>query len=281
MTVWPNGELAAITDEALVFFSLSKIFWLLFQPLSIALLLAALTAFFAWRGWRRLTTAFASGGVIVLFLCSFTTLGVVLLAPLEQRFAVPAEMPAHVDGIVVLGGYTEGEVNASRKGIELNGAANRIVETMRLSRLYPQARIVVSGGEGSFFAESEPDAITTKRLMDDMGFGDRQILYESASRNTAENAALSREIAGPKPGETWLLVTSAFHMPRAVGCFRKAGFPVTPWPVNFKTSPGTRFALHLQSPETAMSRTATGMREWIGLLSYWLSGKTDALLPAL
>ncbi len=178
-----------------------------------------------------------------------------------------------------LGGYMVGDVDASRGGYELNSAADRIVETMRLARLYPQAKIVVSGGAGAFFAASARDADSTRTLLHDLGFSGDRYIFENRSRNTVENARYSMALAQPKPGETWLLVTSAYHMPRAVGCFRAAGFRVTAWPVDYKTRAHEGLSFDLDAPDDALSRLDVAVREWIGLAAYRLAGKTGALLP--
>lgn len=239
-----------------------------------------LVAFLAmWCRFRRFSMSMLGLSMIILFFAAFTTLGAVLLVPLEDRFAKPDEMPPRVDGIVILGGYMNGEINAGRKGFELNSAADRIFEAMRLARLYPDAKVIVSGGEGAFFEESAKEADSTRKMLIDLGFSGERYIYENKSRNTVENAVFSKELAQPKPGETWLLVTSAYHMPRSVGCFRKADFNVVAWPVDYKTRASERFALYLESPNEALSRFSVAMREWVGLTAYWLAGKTDMLLP--
>jgi uncharacterized SAM-binding protein YcdF (DUF218 family) len=102
---------------------------------------------------------------------------------------------------------------------------------------------------------------------------------ERQSRNTQENAGLSKTLAAPKPGERWLLVTSAFHMPRSVGVFRKAGFAVEPYPVDWRTGGrGDLFSFTARAIE-GLSRVETGVREWMGLAAYWISGKTTEFLP--
>ncbi len=133
-----------------MFYSLSKIFWLFFQPVTIILVLVLIAFLAMWRGFRRFGLGALGLSIVILFLAAFTTLGSVLLAPLEDRFAKPDDMPQHVDGIVVLGGYMNGDINAGRKGFELNSAADRIFEAMRLARLYPDAKVIVSGGDGAF-----------------------------------------------------------------------------------------------------------------------------------
>ncbi len=133
-----------------MFYGFSKIFWLFFQPLTIIFLLVAIGLLAAWRGFRRLGIAVLIPATALLFFGAFTTGGAMLLSPLENRFPKSESLPQHVDGIIVLGGYMNGEIVAGRQNFELNSAADRIVETMRLARLYPDAKILVSGGEGTF-----------------------------------------------------------------------------------------------------------------------------------
>ncbi|QTN98693.1 YdcF family protein [Brucella sp. 458] len=262
-----------------MFYGFSKIFWLFFQPITIIFLLAAIGLLAAWRGFRRLGIAVLIPATALLFFGAFTTGGAMLLSPLENRFPKSESLPQHVDGIVVLGGYMNGEIVAGRQNFELNSAADRIVETMRLARLYPDAKIIVSGGEGTFFEKSAREAETTRALLSDIGFSGDRYIFEGKSRNTVENAIFSQALAQPKPGETWLLVTSAYHMPRAVGCFRKAGFNVAAWPVDYKTRTRETFGLYLESPNDALSRFSMALREWTGLAAYWWTGRTDMLLP--
>ncbi len=116
-------------------------------------------------------------------------------------------------------------------------------------------------------------------MLIDLGFSGERYIYENKSRNTVENAVFSKELAHPQSGDTWLLVTSAYHMPRSIGCFRKANFDVVAWPVDYKTRASERFGLYLESPNEALSRFGVAVREWVGLTAYRLAGKTDMLLP--
>ncbi len=148
-----------------MFYSFSKLFWLFFQPLTIILVLMLAAFPLVWRDLRRSGLALLALAAVILFVSAFTTLGSLLLSPLEDRFARPLAPPAHVDGIVVLGGYMNGDINAGRPGFELNSAADRIFETMRLARLYPDAKVVVSGGEGAFFVEALSEAESTRQML--------------------------------------------------------------------------------------------------------------------
>ncbi|MBV2144618.1 YdcF family protein [Falsochrobactrum sp. TDYN1] len=262
-----------------MFFSFSKIFWLLFQPVTIIFVLMLAALVLVWARFRRLGLSLLAVAAIVVFSSSYTTLGSLLLAPLEDRFPKQPNLPHHVEGIVVLGGYMNGDINAGRPGFELNSAADRIFEAMHLARLYPSARVIVSGGDGAFFEKAMPEAESTRSMLAGLGFSGERFIFENKSRNTVENAAFSKALAHPKAGETWLLVTSAYHMPRSIGCFRKAGFEVIAWPVDYKTPAKETFSLYLEAPNDALSRFSVAMREWVGLTAYWLTGKTDMLLP--
>ena len=120
----------------------------------------------------------------------------------------------------------------------------------------------------------DPQAILRK-LRPDVG-----LIIENRSRNTAENAEFSKEMANPQPGQNWLLVTSAFHMPRSMGLFRKAGFPVIAWPSDYRTSGREGIGLFRDNPADSLQTTTLAIREWAGLLGYWLSGRIDELVPS-
>ncbi|WP_028035001.1 YdcF family protein [Chelativorans sp. J32] len=259
----------------------SAIFWTLVQPFNlVGLLIAAAIVGAAFR-WRRVSITFATLAFVVVALAGWTTFGALLLHPLEDRFTRPEPAPQHVDGIIVLGGGFEGAVNMARGGYELNDSGDRFVETAILARRYPQARLLVSGGSGSVFLPGEGDADTAPRLLIALGVPPERIELENQSRDTFENARLSVSLAKPQPGETWLLVTSAFHMPRAVGAFRQAGFPVVPWPADYKTTGQERPGLTDDNVLDSLRNTTVGIREWIGLIAYWMLGRSESILPSI
>ncbi|GLS29487.1 Uncharacterized SAM-binding protein YcdF, DUF218 family [Mesorhizobium albiziae] len=262
-----------------MFFYLSKIFWFFAQPLnfSIFLVIASLLAVFFGR--RRLALTSLSAAFLILALSAWTSLAPLLMHPLEDRFPRPASLPEKVDGIVVLGGGFEGAVNLARGGYELNGSGDRFVETAVLARRFPDAKILISGGTGSMLLEGEEDANTAFRLLVALGVAPERLILESKSRNTAENAQFSKELVNPQAGETWLLVTSAFHMPRSVGLFRKVDFPVIPWPTDYRTTGREGVALFTDNQTDALQNTTLAIREWMGLVAYWLSGRIDTPLP--
>ena len=261
-----------------MFFYISKIFWFFIQPLNFSLFLLLAASVLAVVGWRRLSGALSFVGFLILALAAWTSVGALMLNPLEERFPRPA-LPEKVAGIVVLGGGFEGAINLARGGYELNSGGDRFVETAILARRFPDARVVVSGGTGTLVLEGEGDADTAPRLLTALGVAPDRLILENRSRNTYENASFTKEMVSPKPGETWLLVTSAFHMPRSMALFRKANFPVQPWPVDYRTSGAEGIGLFRDNPADSLLNTTMAIREWIGLVAYWLSGRIDSVLP--
>jgi len=257
----------------------SAIFWGLLQPVNlVGLLLLASVVAGAFR-WRITALLASSAGLLVLALSAWTTFGALLLHPLEHRFSRPDPVLENITGIIVLGGGFEGAINLARGGYELNDSGDRFVEAAILARRFPDARLIISGGNGSVMLAGEGDADTAPRLLEALGVERSRIELENQSRDTYENALMTRRLVEPRPGERWLLVTSAFHMPRSVNLFRKAGFEVIPWPVDYKTSGMEGVGLAEDNVIDSMRNTTLGLREWIGLLAYWLTGRTESILP--
>lgn len=261
-----------------MFFLISKIFWALVQPLSATLLLVLLGVVLAAMGKRRLGISAGVLGVLVLGLTGFTTLGALMIAPLEDRFERPAQMPEAVAAIVMLGGASSGSVSAARGLTELTVAGDRFVETLRLAQLYPQAKVVITGGVGSIESEGETEAATAERFFTGLGIAPERLVLEDQARNTAENADFTAALLGELDGPA-VMVTSAFHMPRSMGLFRKAGLEMLPWPTDYRSTGEESVGFDIRNPVDNLTTATTAMKEWIGLLVYHWSGKIDELLP--
>jgi len=260
-----------------LFFYVSKLVWFAVQPSSlIAILLIGGLALALWR--RRWGLRLVALGVLAYVIAGFSPLGHWLMMPLEDRFARP-ELNAPVDGIIVLGGAVDTLVSKGRGVTALNEAAERLTAGAALARRFPDARLLFSGGSGEIFFEGTTEAAGAKRLFARLGIAPERLVLEDRSRNTAENAAFTRDLVQPQPGERWLLVTSAFHMPRAVGCFRAVGFAVTPWPVDYRTSGGDDFWRFFPRASEGLRRVDLAAKEWAGLFAYSITGRTSAFLP--
>lgn len=215
---------------------------------------------------------------VLLAVAGWSPLGPALVTSLEDRFP-PPKMPPSIAGIVMLGGAVNIHISEDHSSIALNDNAERVYAVATLARRYPSARILLSGGlghvsGGSAFSESEG----ARRLLVDLGVPPDRIELEERSRTTFENALESVVVAKPKPGDVWLLVTSAYNMPRAVASFRAANFPIIPYPVDYRTRPRD---LHRPVSTIAggLEFTDIAAHEWLGLAMYRLSGKTAEMLP--
>jgi uncharacterized SAM-binding protein YcdF (DUF218 family) len=258
---------------------ISKILWFPARPGHFALLVGAVGLAMVWRG-RRFGRWLILACLAFFFVLIATPISQFILLPLEDRFPRPAEAPAHVDGIVVLGGAVDQNITEARGIPAINGAAERMTETVALARRFPEARIVFTGGQGSLVHGGLTEADVARLFFENLGLSGSRVIYETAARNTYQNAILTRDLVQPKPNEVWLLVTSASHMPRAMGVFRKAGWQgIIAWPVNYRTGHSLAALYDAPFPER-LGQFEWGFREWLGLISYRLMGRTDALLPA-
>jgi len=262
----------------LSFFSVSKWLWMLLSPDHLLLILLLIAWLLLLAGRRRRGLQLLTLTLGFLLLLTWMPLGDGLLYPLESRFETNPKLPRRVDGILVLGGPVMPELGDWWRQVELNEAAERLTRFIELARRYPQARLVFSGGSASLRPGRPGEAEQVRPLFDRAGIGHR-VRYDNRSRNTHENAIEARKLAKPRPGEHWLLITTAFHMPRAIGVFCRQGWALQPYPVDHRSLPDQllrpRPALlpHLENLQVAV-------HEWLGLLAYRLSGKTGELLPA-
>ena len=262
-----------------MFFILSKVLGFFATPSNLVIGIGLLGAVLCVTRLARIGRRMAVASLIALALLGLSPLGNALIIPLEQRFPPWDDTRGAPDGIVVLGGAITPEVSAARNEVALNEAAERITAAVALARRYPDARIVYSGGSGALLYAEGSEAVSAVRIFEGLGLPQARVIAEEQSRNTVENAVFSMLLVMPQPGERWLLVTSAYHMPRAMGVFRQAGFPVEAYPVDWRTR-GPQDALRpFSTLGSGLERADTAAREWIGLLVYWLTGRSSSLFP--
>lgn len=258
-----------------MFFLISKIGWLLVQPLGLLAIALALLIFLSLRRGARLSALISVLSLAGLLLASQTNCGRLLLQPLENRYARPDPMPeaAEVAGIIVLGGGFDGFVTVARGGFELGNSGDRFIEAVRLAGIYSRAPIVVSGGEAALIGSAEGDAAIAPRFFDALGVDTGRLILEDRSMNTYENAVFTKAALPAGATGKWFLVTSAYHMPRSVAAFRQQGMQVIPWPADYRTSGKETFALGRNNPAAAMSEFSDALREWLGLVVYRATGR--------
>ena len=262
-----------------MFFLLSKTLGTMLLPVNFLIGAGVLGAILLVTRYAVLGRKLLATSAVLLALCGFSPVGKLLILPLEQRFPPWDPSRGAPDGIVVLGGGIEPDLSAAHGRPILDHSGDRLVAAAELARQYPNARIVYSGGNANLVGDdSAKEADYALSMLESLGVAKARLTAERLSRNTVENAEFVKTIANPKEGERWLLVTSAFHMPRSIGLFRRAGFKVEAYPVDWRASPSQ--ALSFSSVAmNGLERTEVAMREWIGLAAYRLTGKTGDFLP--
>jgi uncharacterized SAM-binding protein YcdF (DUF218 family) len=262
-----------------LFFVLSKTIGVMLLPANFLIGIGLLGAILLVTRWFSLGRKLVVASVLLLAICAFSPLGNWVLYPLESRF--PPWDPARgaPDGIVVLGGGIAPERSAGHGFAVFTDSADRVIAAAELARRYPKARIIYSGGSADLISGDAREADYASAVFESLGVAKERLTMERASRNTLENAEFSKALAAPKSGEHWLLVTSAFHMPRSVGLFRKAGFAVEPYPVDWRMGGRADLWTFGTNMDRGLGRFDIAAREWIGLVAYWISGKTSEFFP--
>lgn len=259
------------------FFSLSKLFWFFASPDHLLVWLLLLGLILTLTSWPVLGKTLVCLDLILWLALLFLPLGDLALRPLETRFAQPNLNEVEPAGIIVLGGAESAEASVIWNQPQFNAGAERVMVLPLLARAYPDVPIIFTGGSGSLLRPEFKGADAVKAHTDALGLADR-VLFENQSRNTYENAIFTSELLGGVPQGNWLLVTSAFHMPRSVGIFTKQGWNIIPYPVDYRsmTDNGLRLDPNLSAH---LGDIQTGLREWIGLAVYHYTGKTDHFFP--
>ncbi|MBO9135367.1 YdcF family protein [Rhizobium sp. B230/85] len=250
-----------------------------FLPSNLIALLGLLGIAALLLRWKCTASWLLGTSSVLLCIAGWSPVGPAVLTTLEDRFTAP-DLPDYVTGIVMLGGAEEAHITASRNSLTLNNNAERIFQTAALARRYPQARIILSGGGGHLvLGEIQTEAEIAQRVLVDLGIASERIETERRSQTTYENAVQSMAVAKPQPSDNWLLVTSAYNMPRAVASFRAVGFITVPYPVDYRTRTA-EFKLPFSTIAEGLDVSDTAAHEWLGLAAYRLTGKTQTFLPA-
>ena len=263
-----------------MFFLASKLLWIVAAPTNLMAGVAGLGLLLVSLGRSRPGLGLVVGAVLALVLLGFLPAGTLMLRPLEDRFPQASLEGLQPDGIVVLGGAIDQVIGAARGQVTISDSATRITAAAVLARRFPKARLVYTGGSNALVSVIGGEAEDARRLWVELGIDPGRITIEDRSRNTDENARFVRDLLQPAPGQTWILVTSAYHMPRSMGLFRAAGFPVVPYPVDYRTTGTWRDAVPNLQLSVGLARLDFVTREWIGLVAYRLSGRIADVFPA-
>ncbi len=262
-----------------MFFIASKLFWTFVSPIDVLLLGALIGVLLCFGRRARFGRWLALASVLILLGAATLPLHA-LIGPLEDRFPQPPADMKPPDGIIVLGGAVNDVISAARGQTVFDEGGERITEAVVLAKRYPQARVIYTSGTNSMLGGTSTEAARARDFMIQMGLAPDRITIEGRARNTDENARFTAAIVHPQPSQRWVVVTSAFHMPRAMGVFEKAGFHPIAYPVSFYTD-GRVFGFYPAfNPVQNLRIFTLALHEWIGLAAYWASGRIDHLFPS-
>jgi uncharacterized SAM-binding protein YcdF (DUF218 family) len=262
-----------------LFFVLSKTIGIMLLPTNFLIGVGLFGAVLLATRWARLGRRLLLAVALLFAICGFSPLGNVMLYSLEQRFPPWDATKGAPDGVVVLGGPIDPDLSAAHGVPVTSAAADRVIMAAALGRQYPNLRIIYTGGSANLISGDAREADYAAKVFESLGIPKAQLMMERRARNTLENAEYSKAIAAPKAGERWLLVTSAYHMPRAVGVFRQAGFPVEPYPVDWRVGGRDDLLSFHKFAIDGLSNVEVSFREWMGLVAYRITGKTSELFP--
>lgn len=262
-----------------LFFWCSKLFWLIISPDHLLVWMLSTALFFLLTKCYLPAKLLFSISISAIVLITFLPVGEILLEPLENRFPVQKKLPAHVDGIIVLGGAESIRLSKAWNQVELYASAERFFAFIQMINIYPKAKPIFAGGTGSLNQQQTKGATIAEHLFKNLGLDLSSIFFERESRNTYENAVNSYKLIQPMPNETWILITSAYHMPRSMGAFRNAGWNPIAYPVdhNALKNDVIRFEFNFSANLELLCKA---VKEWVGLSAYYLTGKTRTFFPA-
>ena len=256
-----------------MFFLASKILAILLEPLAHPYILLFLAVVLRLSRRRRAMRACIGLALMLRLVYAVLPVSTAPLRALENSYPVPT-ITGQIDGIIVLGGHTtRGIISESRKQPQQNAGADRLTKGLMLHRQFPQSQLIFSGYSGQLTPQGWSEAETIRRLLEELGINAARVTYEVTSRNTWQNAVNTMEIAVPQPGSRWILVTSAAHMPRAMGAFSAAGWDgVIPYPTDYQTASANSGLFH---PEQGFAAVRKALHEYVGWAVYWLTGRSS------
>jgi len=221
-----------------MFFYLSKFLWFIVVPGNLIVLGLLIGIALLWTRWQHFAKGLLCLITLTILFISIVPVGLVAVSVLEDRFSKPQIGDKEINGIIVLGGVISPSLSVSRGELSFGTATERLVAFAELAKQHPNATLVFTGGSGDPFHPELSEASMVRPFLARIGINLERIIFEGESRNTLENAQFTNDLMKPKPTENWILITSAFHMPRAVGCFRKTGWETIPYPVDYGTMAG-------------------------------------------
>jgi len=219
-----------------------ELIWWVLQPSTLLALLAVASLILARVKWYSLSRFSLGLTITIVLVVVVLPIDEILGGFLEGQISPQVGLPDRVDGIIVLGGALDWRVTKARGQLSLNGSGERLAAAAALGQRYPQAELVFTG----VFADQLIDNFQTYADPQSLFFGeafqDRHPTFIGESGSTYEDALRAIEVLQPKPNASWILVTSALHMPRSLATFQTQGWQLIPYPVDYRTTGKIRFA---------------------------------------
>jgi uncharacterized SAM-binding protein YcdF (DUF218 family) len=252
--------------------------WSLSQPSSIVfalLLFGFLLLLFRVNAFGRRIIGLA---LFLAVLPAFLPLEELLGRRLESAYSVPNPLPEQIDGILVLGGTVDWQVSEARGQMSLNQGGERMMVVSGLAERYPNARLVFTGLYKEVVPNDFANSVTSNGFLSGSAFQNRSIIFIGQARSTYEEALLSIQTLQPRVGERWMLVTSAYHMPRAMATFQAQGWLMIPYPVDFRTTGKLTFnpSINVFGKLVELDDFS---REWGALFIYQRLGRIERMFP--
>ena len=261
-----------------LFFWVSKLGWYIISPFNFIFILLIAVWMFLFFKKQRSGYILLSCIIIFLILIAFIPIGKILIAPLEKRFETNPDLPKTVGGIIVLCGSMDPILSNLWNQEEIHGSVERELSFISLAKIYPEAKLIYTGGSSSFLHQELKEADIAKYFFLNQGIDVSRIVFERNARNTYENAILSMNRTHVDTNKPWILITSAYHMPRSVGIFCKLGWNIIPYPVDHRTRPQGNIIFDYNLAGH-MSNLGLAIHEWLGLVIYYFTGKSSDIFP--
>ncbi|HCD06255.1 MULTISPECIES: YdcF family protein [unclassified Methylophaga] len=263
-----------------LFFVISKLAWAVLSPVMLLNILLVFGTLLLILGYRRIALRFLFPAMLFSLSLMLLPVGDWLIYPLEARISQPLQLPDDIDGIIVLGGGEDIKSTISWQQPQVGQASDRYFGAAYLAARYPGSPVIFTGGHNLlFFDAGTTPAQLSHQLLTMVGIDEKRLIIESQSRNTYENFQMLKTVLPQRHGQ-YLLVTSAYHMPRSIGIAKKQGINVLPYPVDYRSQTGDSRRLDFAVFDQ-LEKLEPAWREWVGLTAYFVAGKTSQWFPAM
>lgn len=255
-----------------MFFILSKISTFIIDPAFLLVLFTFLSWLVSKKRYRQKLKSFI---IILLFYLFSTATTSNALFSLLENWEKPSPLADGYDSVIVLSGMTRSMINPTIKTVEFTDAVDRLLVGISRVKEGKAETIIISGGDGSLSQENPSEAVLLKSFAVKWGLEERRIIIDATSKNTYENALHSAEIIKRQGFKKNLLITSAFHMVRARGCFRAAGVSVDVLPVDYRVADVAGDFRDFIPSAPALEQSGLFIHELVGILVYGITNKAS------